>query len=837
MKVVDPLAQSFFVDNKKGVFITSIDIFFTTKDSILPVTIQLRPIELGLPKKKIYPFSEVVLEPFEVAVSDNATIATRIKFPSPVYLEGKKFHAIVILSMSENYNVWVSRLNEVDVTTSSLAESRQVLVSKQPTLGGLFKSQNASTWNESPFEDLKFNLYRANFTSTEGNFRFFNPPLSLGNNQIATLVQNPLEFSSRKVRISLGSTVNDLGLKFGNTILQRGSNATGNYVNSAGIATDTLTIVNPGIGYTPSLGSFTYTGVALTSITGSGRNATANIMIENGVAVGATISAGGGGSGYVIGDVLSATQIGSQILGKSLQISVSKLTGINELILDNVQGDFLTGIGKTVQYANNLGITTDLNFSAGGNVLISDDGVQVESDGLNIKVNHKNHGMHAGENIVKINGVESDIKPAKLISAYPSNSTESIILDSVINFSKFENVGVGSTNPGYLLVGNEIISYRGVSVNTLTGITREIDQTLAFTYDAGTPVYKYELDGISLRRINKQHTLQDATVSDPTDFDYYTLKIDTSQSGKTSALPFGQVDRSVGTSFPKLYINETRSLGGRRTVTATQNIQYEIAKPNIQTTILNGTNITSRMRTVSGTSVDGSEISFEDKGSVDIELEKTTYFDSPRLICSQINEQERLANIPNQKSLTLDLFLTTSDSYISPTVDLDRTSMVFTTNRINSPIENYITDNRVNTLEDDPSSFIYATNSIQLEIPATSLKVIVAAYVNTSSDLRALYCIKNDAKEPSVYYPFPGYSNLTTDGRVVSDSASDGTPDKKVIKTDIIGYVTSDLKFRDYEFTISNLPSFKIFSIKLIGSGTNQAFPPRLTDFRVIALA
>lgn len=837
MKVVDPLAQSFYVDNRKGVFITSIDLFFTTKDAILPVTVQLRPMELGVPKKKVYPFSEVVLEPFEVAVSDDATVATRFKFPSPIYLEGRKFHAIVILSMSENYNVWVSRLNEVDVTTASLAESRQVLVTKQPTLGGLFKSQNASTWNESPFEDLKFTLYRANFTSTEGNFRFFNPPLSFGNRQIATLVRDPLEFSSRIVRISLGSTVNDSGLQFGNTILQRESNATGNYVAAAGIATGNLTIVNPGIGYTPSLGSYTFTGVALTSITGQGRNATADITIENGVAIGATISNGGGGSGYVIGDVLSANQIGSQTLGKSLQISVSNLTGINELILDNVQGDFLTGVGKTVQYINSSGITTNLNASVGGNVLILNDGVQVESDGLNIKVNHKNHGMHTGENIVKINGVQSDIKPAKLISNYASNSTQNITLDSAINFSTFENVGVGSTNPGYILVGNEIIAYEGVSANTLTGITRGIDQTLSFSYDSGTPVYKYEIDGLSLRRINKQHTLQDATVSDPIDFDYYTIKIDTSQSGKTDALPFGQVDRSVGTSFPKLYANETRSLGGRRTVTATQNIQYEIVKPNIQTTILNGTNITSRMRTVSGTSVDGTETSFEDKGFIDLELEKTTYFDSPRLICSQINEQERLVNIPDQKSLTLDLFLSTSDSYISPTVDLDRASMVFTTNRINSPIQDYRTDNRVNTLSDDPSSFIYATNSIQLEIPATSLKVIVAAYVNTTSDLRAFYSIKNDPKEPSVYYPFPGYSNLTQDGRILSSTLSDGTPDKKVIKTDSVGYIINDLQYRDYEFSISNLPSFKYFSIKMIGSGTNQAFPPRMTDFRVIALA
>lgn len=834
MKVIDPLAQSFYVENRRGIFVTSVDLFFLSKDDSLPVTIQLRPMELGFPTQKVYPFSEVVIDPKDINAFGDASVPTRVTFPSPVYLIGQKFHSIVILSQSQNYNVWVSRLGEVDVTTLSGPESRQVVVTKQPISGGLFKSQNAQTWNESPFEDLKFTLYRANFTETQGNFNFYNPDLSLGNRQIASLVPNPLEFNSRRIRVGLGTTVQDTNLRFGNTILQQGSNATGNYVDAAGIATGNLTIINAGIGYTPSLGNQTYAGVALTSITGNGRDATAEITITNGVAVAATITSGG--TGYVIGDVLTATQIGSETLGRNLQISVSNLNGINELILDNVQGDFVTGVGKTVQYINSLGITTDLNASIGGDVLIPAGGIQTETDGLHIRVKHRNHGMHAGENIVRISNVLSDIKPIKLASDYEKDSNADILVDNTLNFSTFENVGISSTNPGYILIGNEIISYEGVTANTLTGITREIDQTLAFSYSQGTEIYKYEINGISLRRINTEHTLQDATTLDPTDFDFYTIKIDTSQDGKTQSLPYGQVDRSVGTNFPKLFINETKSSGGLF-VNATQNIQYEIANPNIQTFLASGTNISATMRTVSGTSVDGTETSFEDKGFTVIDLDKKNYFDSPRLICSKINETERLTNLPANKSLNLEMFLETTDSYVSPVVDLDRAAMVFTTNRINSPIKNYITDNRVNTLTDDPSSFIYATNNVQLEIPATSLKVIVAAYVNTYSDIRALYSVKNDPNEKSVYYLFPGYSNLTPDGRIISEALSDGTTDKKVLKTSSQGFKSVDLEYKDHEFTVSNLPSFKYFSIKLIGSGTNQAFPPRLSDFRVIAFA
>ena len=68
---------------------------------------------------------------------------------------------MVLLSASNEYTAWISRLGEVDIMTASGPESSQVIVSTQPTLGSLFKSQNASTWTPSQFEDLKFKLYKA----------------------------------------------------------------------------------------------------------------------------------------------------------------------------------------------------------------------------------------------------------------------------------------------------------------------------------------------------------------------------------------------------------------------------------------------------------------------------------------------------------------------------------------------------------------------------------------------------------------------------------------------------------------------------------------------------
>lgn len=829
MRLIDPLAQSFYIDHQKGSFITSVDLYFSTKDDILPVSIELRPMELGFPSQKaIYPFSEVELTPSQVATSDDASIATRVTFPSPIFLEGLKYHAIVLTSKSNNYNVWVSKMGEIDVTNLNSPESTQVVVTKQPISGGLFKSQNSLTWNESPYEDLKFSLNRAVFTSDRGNITFFNPDLSSGNTQ-QKILSNPLEFNSRLIRVGLGSTVQDSDFKFGNTVFQHGSNATGNYISSSGIATGDLNIINPGIGYTPSSGSETYNNVSLTNITGSGSNGTANITITNGVAVAATILSGG--NGYSVGDVLSVSQLGSETLGRNLQLSVSNLYGINELVLDNVQGEFITGAGNTVRFINGSGISTDLNSTVGGNVTILSGGISVVNDGLHIKVNHNNHGMHAGENQVTISDVFTNIKPTKLSSEYSSSSTADIVVPSgeTSNFATFENVGVGTTNPGYILLGREIISYEGITSNSLTGITRGIDQTLSFTYSEGTPIYKYELNGISLRRINTTHTLQDATVVDPIGLDYYTIKIDTTQNGKTEDLPYGQVDRSVGTGYPKLYANESMSTGGP-IVKASQNIQYEYIVPNIQTMQVAGTFITAEMRTLSGTSVGGQETSFVDLGFLSIELGKPNYFTSPRIVCSKVNETERLSQLPGNKSLTFNLNLSTTDLYLSPVVDLDRTSVQFVTHRVNNPIQNYATDNRVSSILEDPSSFVYVSKDIQLELPATSLKVIVSAFINSSSDLRVSYAIKNSREDTSIYYPFPGYTYSAT-------GIADGTSDNKRIKSEVSTEQNLDSEFVEYEFTVSDLPSFNFYSIKINPYGSNQASPPVLKDLRVIALA
>jgi hypothetical protein len=822
----DPLAQTFRIGNDSdsiGRYITSIDLYFQSKDATLPVEIQLRSVSLGTPTSEVYPFSKVVVYPRDINVSDDASIPTRINFQAPVYIAGNKEHAIVIISNSNEYNVWISRLGEVDITTASGPESTQRFVSSQTLLGSLFKSQNASTWTPSQYEDLKFNLYSAVFNE-QGSVTFFNPELNQNNKQIAVLPKDSIQINSRKIRVGIGTTLKDSNLRIGNQISQLGSNATATYVGSAGSATGTLQVINSGIGYTPSSGSLTYNNVSLTSITGNGRDAKANITIQNGVAVAATVSVGG--TGYSVGDVLSVSSIGINSLGRNLRLSLVGIAGTNELILNNVQGNFIVGVGNTLNYSSFTGAgITAIN---GGGVFVASTPI-VESDGLHIKVNHRNHGMHSSTNTVIISSALSDVDPAKLTAEYLLSSTDSIPISSGFSttFSTFENVGVGTTNPGYVLIDRELISYTGVVGNNLVGIARGVDSTTVLTHPTNSFVYKYELGGVSLRRINTTHQLQDATVNDPIGLDYYNIRVGMNTNG---------VDRSVGTSTPNLYLNSTKSTGGSN-INATQNIAFEVARPIVQTVVHPETQLNAEIKTTSGTSISGSEISFENEEFVPLSLDEDNYFSTPRIVASRINEVTKLSTNFQNKSMELRFNLATTDYRLSPIIDLERVGMILVSNRVNNVITDYATDSRVSTLKDDPSSFIYATKNIQLEIPATSIRVIVSAYINPYSDLRAFYAIMKDSTEEPIYYPFPGYSNRIESGQVINPADNDGTSDTFVPKNDTLGFDSNEITFKDYEFTIDNLESFRYFSIKLTGTSTNQSYPPRLRDFRVVAVA
>ena len=781
----------------------------------------------GTPTQTIVPLSEVVLDPSEVAVSNDGAVATTFEFQSPVYLEGGMEYALVMLSNSAKYSVYISRVGDNDLIDNTY-------IANQPTLGSLFKSQNASTWEPSQWEDLKYTLYRADFVEA-GTLELYSPELTQTNNQIPLLQSNSLSLTSRSLRVGLGTTVGDSGYEIGNEFYQLGTNASGSLAGVAGTATGELNIINAGIGYTPLSGGYTFGGVILDTLTGNGRGATADISVSDGVAIAATVS--GIGTGYKVGDVLGITTVGLNSLGRNARFSVVSIGQTTELILENVQGNVVVGSASTIFYYNSAGASTVLNSGQGGDVQVGS--VNVINDGLHFKVNHKNHGMYFTKNNVKISDVSSDIKPTKLTVAYNTGDTGSISVEDVTNFSTFENVGVGTTNYGYVRIGNEILSYTSTSGNLIGISSRGINNTsnVSRNYAVGTPVEKYELGGVNLLRINTTHGLSTTTsaypnatsldTSDAITYDSYTIKLDMSKNGTT---------RNTDVGNPALYLNSTKSTGGSR-IRATQNMPYEIITPMVQTVSVPTTSLTAQVTTVTSRSIDGNEIPYIQTEAEEVILNTTNYLDTPRIIASKINEDTFLTDIEGSKSMNMTLFLNTTNSQVSPVIDGQRKNVILTSNRVNKAITNYDTDSRVNEVKSDPTACQYISREMVLENNASSIKVLLSAHIDIDSDIRVLYAINNKQGLDPIFTPFPGYKNLNYKGEVISPSDNDGLPDKLITKSNSSGFESESLEFKEYTFSVDDLPSFKSYRIKILLTSTNQVYVPRIRDLRVMALA
>lgn len=178
----DPLAQSFLVKNAGGNFITGIRVFFETKDNNVPVKLQLRLMENGMPTQTVVPFGEVVLKPNQVSTSSDSSAGTLFKFSDPVYLSDEFEYCFVLMANSVKYNVYVAELGGVDMLTKNP-------IAKQPHTGVLFQSQNNSTWTELQTHDMKFDINYAEFVKdTARTVTFKNEP-----NRKELLEHNPIE--------------------------------------------------------------------------------------------------------------------------------------------------------------------------------------------------------------------------------------------------------------------------------------------------------------------------------------------------------------------------------------------------------------------------------------------------------------------------------------------------------------------------------------------------------------------------------------------------------------------------------------------------------------------
>ena len=812
----DPLAQSFTTD-ETGAFLTAVDIYLGNKDPNEKLTVEIRTVELGTPTLDLVRnYARVVLDPSQINTSSTAEIATKVTFPSPVYLEPNTEYAVVLLAPSSNlYDAWIAQMGERTVNTQSLPDAEAVMVTRQYVGGSLFKSQNGTIWSASQFEDLKFKLYKAEFTTTPGTAYFYNPELRTNTGNIERLLPNAVKCLPRKLKVGItttshAATIANLvaGIQVSDST---SATAIQGYIERAGGPIATFAISNAGTGFKPST---TYNNVPLYPITGNGTGATATVATTSSGAINSiTLTSNTGGEGYVIGDTLGITT--SNILqGTGGTISVTNVTSTGTLYLTNVQGEAFTTGQDLVFYAGS-------NATSLGSTTITTSAVYDDLyDGNVIEVQQYNHGMTSDSNVVTLADIEPNTDPIVVTNSVAADAQ----VISIANTTPFATFNGISTTSGYVKINSEIIYYNSVTTNQLGIGTRGIDGTTVRTHNTNDIAYKYELNGLSLKNINTNHNMPtNATLKANKDIDKYYL----------------QVSRGALTSGDSQISFTQEASGGGENIFASQNFQYDRIIPQFNLLApSDDTTFEAQARSVSGTSAGGGEVSFLDQGYEDITLNQPNKLSTPRLVCSRVNETTRLTSLPKNRSSTVSVKLTTTDKNLSPVINLTNGVVVYQRSRLNNPVLDYVKDGRSEKSSGDPHSAVYISQRVDLKNSATSLKVLVAAYRDSSADFRVLYQLfRPDGSDGEQSYTlFPGYDNL-------KDTTGDGFGDEIIDVTKNSGradaFVPSSRldEFLEYQFSIDDLEEFDGFRIKIVCSGTNEAYPPKFKDLRVVALA
>ena len=427
-----------------------------------------------------------------------------------------------------------------------------------------------------------------------------------------------------------------------------------------------------------------------------------------------------------------------------------------------------------------------------------------------LKVNHPGHGMFSILNNVTIDGVRSGAETT--LNGALSSAATSITLTSGTNFDDTSGkYSRDASSNYYIKIDDEIISYTTISGTGISSATRGTNGTTAVSHANGATVRLYQINKVPLYDINKTHTAI-ANIQQ----DSYTIVLDTT---------------------PVINSNDgsTTSFGGD-VITATENAQYDVSTTNIGMLTPARTKIGGGFLATTGTSPSGSETSFtKSSTSRIVSLDDNYYWDETKLVASGINETNEMAGA---KSLSIPLTMSSDIDALSPVLDLQRASMIAVANQVNqidSSSDVYPTSiyKSMTQPDGDNHSAIYLTKKIDLENPATSLRVILDAVRSPESSIKILF--KTLRVDDEFDFAEMGFKFFNDDGTV----SGSGLPDVTTRPSE------SRREYLEHEYTAgvtddgigSPLEEFISFQIKIVMRTTNQALPPLLRQLRVLALA
>jgi len=258
---------------------------------------------------------------------------------------------------------------------------------------------------------------------------------------------------------------------------------------------------------------------------------------------------------------------------------------------------------------------------------------------------------------------------------------------------------------------------------------------------------------------------------------------------------------------------------GGSAVLATENRLYDTACLNLATMTVPGTSITHRLRTTTGRSIHGSETEFSIlslSDAINVVPGDNIYFTSPRMVASSINQTNEMVS----KSLFLNLNFTTTNTKLSPVLDIKRMSMVAVQNRLNSPTSANTPNFIASTAPVGTSAAsVYCTRPIVLDNPSTALEIRLTQNVPASSSVKVFFRISSSEIVRNI-------NDLSW--RPFNDDGSEDITVKPSENANI---------FKEYKYSTTNQNDFTVFQIKIELKGTISSYPPIIQDLRGIALA
>jgi hypothetical protein len=319
----DPLAQSFLCEADGGMMLTSVDVFFETKDASMPVSVEVRTMVNGYPGQTVLPFSTVTHNPSAVNTSADGSVATTFTFESPVYVEENVEYALVVYSNSNEYNMFISRMGEKDLATGQT-------IAGQPYAGSLFLSQNASTWTAEQTDDMKIKIKVAKFdTSKISDLRFENDALP-----VSSLQNNPIETYDGQTYVKVYNYLHGMYDSVGDKDNVVIAGLTGEKQNSM-LTLGNITTSNA----TPQNGTFTDVGDGKSKF---------HVVVSGGTVDSVLIDEPG--HDYTVGEIISITNFDQDLAGTStLQFEVLSVG-------DTIGGWPIDSLNTTFTNIDNRGI-------------------------------------------------------------------------------------------------------------------------------------------------------------------------------------------------------------------------------------------------------------------------------------------------------------------------------------------------------------------------------------------------------------------------------------------------------------------------------------------------